>query len=159
MEHYGFEEFKTLDKGKSFMTKGEISGEKVILLKPQTFMNLSGMPTQAVSSYFKIERQDVIAIYDDAVIEYGAMRIREDGSAGGHNGVKSLIEHLGGDDFIRIRLGIKPVKAFPGELYYYVLGKSTVDEQIGLTNTIEEVPKAIETFIKEDIKVAMNKYN
>jgi len=158
-KHYNFEDFKTLDKGKSLMTKGEIAGEKVILLKPQTFMNLSGVPTQAVASYFKIDRQDVIAIYDDAVIDYGRLRIREDGSAAGHNGVKSLIEHLGGDDFIRIRLGIKSGVPFPGALEDYVLGKSDATEQENLNNIIKKIPEAIEILLKEDIKVAMNKYN
>jgi len=158
-KHYNFNSFKTFDKGKSIMTKGEISGEKVILLKPQDFMNLSGIPTQAVANYFKIDRRDVIAIYDDVVIEYGSMRIREGGSAAGHNGVKSLIKHLNGDDFVRIRLGIKSGTPFPGALEDYVLGKSDSTEQESLNNTIQKVPEAIEILISENIRVAMNKYN
>jgi len=158
-EHYGFDDFKTLDKGKSLMTKGEIAGEKVVLVKPQTFMNLSGVPTQAVASYFKIDRKDIIVVYDDADIEFGAKRIRSEGSAGGHNGIKSLIEQLGGDDFVRIRLGIKPDVPFKGALEDYVLGKPDAIQQASLKSTITEVPATIEALLKEGIKVAMNKYN
>ncbi|MBN2307099.1 aminoacyl-tRNA hydrolase [Candidatus Peregrinibacteria bacterium] len=148
-EHFGMEEFKSLDKGKSLMTKGEIAGEKVILIKPQSYMNLSGIPTAAVASYFKIDRKDIIAIYDDADIESGTLRVRQEGSAAGHNGVKSLIEELGGDDFVRIRLGIKPEKPFPGALEDYVLGKLTKDEQSVLTRVLDQLPEVIEKVIKE----------
>ncbi len=158
-EHFGMEAFKTLDKGKSLMTKGEIGGEKVILLKPQTFMNLSGVPTQAVASYFKIDRKDIIAIYDDAEIDLAAVRIREEGSAGGHNGVKSLIEHLGGDDFIRVRLGIKPKKPFPGALEDYVLGNLTEGEKAALAQVFDGLPGLIGKLFTKDIKVVMNEYN
>ncbi len=158
-EHYDFEDFKTLDKGKSLMTKGEIAGKKVILLKPQKFMNLSGVVAQAVASYFKIKLEDIIAIYDDADIAFDTMRIRGDGSAGGHKGVKSLIEHLGGKDFVRIRLGIKPEKPFKGELEDYVLGKLTKTQKASLESTIDEVLAALETLLKEGIEVAMNRYN
>ncbi|MDH5597157.1 MAG: aminoacyl-tRNA hydrolase [Candidatus Peregrinibacteria bacterium] len=158
-EHYGFEPFKSLDKGKSEMTKGEIAGEKVILLKPQQFMNLSGIATQAVAGYFKIERPDIIAIYDDADIEFGKLRIRTDGSAGGHNGVKSLIEQLGGDDFMRVRLGIKPETPFPGALEDYVLGKLDADQLVSLNEKIKDLPNIIESIIIDGPELAMNKFN
>jgi len=147
VEHYGFEPFKSLDKGKSEMTKGEIAGQKVILLKPLQYMNLSGIATQAVAGYFKIERPDIIAIYDDVDIEFGSVRIRKDGSAGGHNGVKSLIQELGGEDFIRIRLGIKPATPFKGALEDYVLGKLDADQLASLTTTTIDLPNLIETLI------------
>jgi len=158
-QHYHFEEFKTLDKDKSLMTKGEIAGEKVVLLKPTQFMNLSGIATAAVAQFFKIPRTDIIAIYDDVAIPTGQLRIRPEGSAGGHNGVKSLIEKLGGDDFIRMRLGIKPEKTFPGGLADYVLGKFTEDEKIAADQVIESLPQVLEFLLKQGIEEAMNQFN
>ena len=158
-EHYGFGPFKTLDKGKSLTAKGEIAGEKVILMKPQSFMNLSGVPTQALAAYFKIGRQDIIAVYDEAELPFGQLRIRTDGSAGGHNGVKSLIEQLGGDDFIRVRLGIKPDVPFKGALEDYVLGKPDAVQKASLNHVIHGLPEVIETLLGEGAEVAMNRYN
>ncbi len=158
-EVFDFDDFKTLDKGKSLMTKGEMGGDKVILLKPQTFMNLSGVPTQAVASYFKINRKDIIAVYDDADIDLSTIRIREEGSAAGHNGIKSLIEHLGGDDFTRVRLGIKPEKPFPGVLEDYVLGNLTEDEKAALDQVFKKLPGIIEKLAQGKIEEAMQDYN
>ena len=158
-EHYGFDAFKSLDKGKSLMSKGEITGKQVILLKPQTYMNLSGVAAQAVASYFKIPREDIIAVYDDVEIESGSLRIRQEGSAGGHNGVKSLIEHLGGDDFSRIRIGIKPDIPFRGALEDYVLGKPDAVQQAAISHLIHGLPEVLETLLGEGIELAMNKYN
>jgi len=158
-EHYGFDAFKTLDKGKSMTCKGDIKGEKIILMKPQNFMNLSGIPIGALAGYFKIDRKNIIAVYDDVDIPFGTMRIRDSGSAGGHNGVKSLIENLGGDDFVRVRLGIKPDTPFMGALEDYVLGKLDGIQKAGLVNTISGIPAVIETIMKDGVDVAMNKYN
>ncbi len=158
-QHYFFEEFRSLDKGKSLMTKGEIDGEKVILLKPTQFMNLSGIATAAVAQFFKIPRSDIIVIYDDVDIPTGQLRLRTDGSAGGHNGIKSLIEKLGGADFIRLRIGIKPEKSFPGELSDYVLGKFTEDEQAAANQVIDQLPSLIEFLLKEGVQKAMNQFN
>lgn len=158
-EHYGFEPFKTLDNGKSLVTKGEITGEKVILMKPQSFMNLSGIPTQALAAYFKIDRKDIIAIYDDVDIESGTLRIRQEGSAAGHKGVKSLIEALDGDNFVRIRLGIKPEKPFPGALEDYVLGTLKTKEKKQIDVVLEGLPSLIEGIIEGKIEEMMNRYN
>lgn len=157
-KHYFFEEFKSLDQGKSLMTKGEIGREKVILLKPTQFMNLSGVATSAVAQYFKIPREDVIVIYDDVDIPTGQLRLRAEGSAGGHNGIKSLIEKLGGNDFIRVRVGIKPEKPFPGELSDYVLGRFTEGELAGVLQVIDQLPEVLELLLKEGIKEVMNRY-
>ncbi len=158
-EHFGFDEFKTLDKGKSLMTKGEIDGQKVILLKPQSFMNLSGIATQAVTSYFKIDRQDIIAIYDEAEIPLGTLRVRPEGSAGGHNGVKSLIQELGDNDFKRVRIGIKPDKPFPGALEDFVLGRLTEDEHAAFAQVFDKLPSLIEKLLTGDMQSVMNEYN
>jgi PTH1 family peptidyl-tRNA hydrolase len=156
---FNFDEFKTLDKGKSLISKGTIAGEQVILLKPQTFMNRSGVPTQAVASYFKIDRPDIMAIYDEAEIPLGKLRIRKEGSSGGHNGVKSLIEQLGGDDFIRIRIGIKPEKPFPGELEDYVLGIMTDEEKNEINPILNQLPELIEKLMKGHLEEVMQRYN
>jgi len=158
-KHYFFEAFKSLDKGKSLMTKGEIAGEKVILLKPTQFMNLSGLATAAVAQFFKIPREDIIVIYDDVAISTGEIRLRSEGSAGGHNGIKSLIEKLGGNDFSRIRLGIKPDKPFPGELSDYVLGRFTEDELAGVLQVIDDLPEVVEFIIRDGLQEAMNRFN
>ena len=111
---YGADEFKKTDKFKALLSECIIEGEKVILAMPQTFMNLSGQSLVALMSYYKIPLEDVIVIYDDADIPYGALRIRIDGSAGGHNGIKSIIKETGKQEFTRIRLGIKPPESFKG---------------------------------------------
>lgn len=158
-EYFDMDEFKTLDKGKSLMTKGEIAGEQVILLKPQTYMNLSGVPSAAVAHYFKINRNDTIVIYDDADIELGTLNIRKKGSAAGHNGVRSMIEHLGGDDFIRIRLGIKPNKPFPGDLEDYVLGSLSEEEMAALNPIFKKIPALAEALVKGNVEEVMRDHN
>ena len=158
-KHYHLEEFKSLDKGKSLTTSGEIEGEKIILLKPTQFMNLSGIAAAAVAQFFKIPYTDIIAIYDDVAIPTGQLRIRPEGSAGGHNGVRSLIEKLGGDDFVRFRIGIQPEKPFPGELSDHVLGRLTEDELVAANQVIERLPKALEVVLSEGVKEAMNRFN
>ena len=91
-------------KFKSVYGEGFIGGEKVILLKPTTYMNLSGESLRAIMDFYKLSNEDVLVLYDDISLEVGRIRIREKGSAGGHNGIKSIIAHLGSDIFSRIRL-------------------------------------------------------
>lgn len=93
-------------KFKGLYAKIKVEGEDVILLKPQTYMNLSGESVSEVMKFFKIDKEDVLVIYDDLDLPVGKIRIRANGSAGGHNGIKSLIAHLNGQDFKRIRIGI-----------------------------------------------------
>ncbi|MGN1171657.1 MAG: aminoacyl-tRNA hydrolase, partial [Lachnospiraceae bacterium] len=116
-------------KHKAVIGKGYIDGQKVILAKPQTFMNLSGESIRELIDYYKVdETSELIVIYDDISMDVGQLRIRKKGSAGGHNGIKNIIAHLGHDEFLRIKVGVgeKP-KGY--DLADYVLGHFTQDEQ------------------------------
>jgi len=127
--------------------KGEIgsthvNGEKVILLKPTTYMNLSGESVQAVMDFYDLINEDIIVIYDDLDMEVGKIRGREKGSAGGHNGIKSMILHLAGEEFKRFKIGIgKPSYGKPTD---YVLGKFTVEEIDYIGPAILSVVRACE---------------
>ncbi len=142
-EHFGLEPFKFSEKHKAEVASGEIAGEKVILAKPQTFMNLSGQAVASIAQFYKIPSPEVIVIYDEADLPLGTVRVRSSGSAAGHKGVQSIIDHLGGE-FTRIRLGIQPEKPFPGALEDYVLGKWTAEEMEALEEVIQKLPKLIE---------------
>lgn len=159
MKELGFDEFKKLDKYKTLISEGQISGEKVLLIKPQTFMNLSGQTVSNLANFYKTSTEDIIVIYDDVDINYGSVRIKPEGSAGGHNGIKSIIEKLGAKEFIRIRLGIKPLQDFKGDLADYVLGKLTKVESEKLEEITWNLPKIIESLIKEGVEDTMNKFN
>ena len=145
-------------KHKAIIGEGTIAGEKVVLAKPQTFMNLSGESIKEIITWYKIPNENVIVIYDDISMPTGSVRIREKGSAGGHNGIKSIIQHLSSDVFPRLKIGIN---AKPDEynLADYVLGKFTPDEQKILFETFWKVSDAVTEFISSDVKTAMNKYN
>jgi len=133
-----------------------IEGEKVILLKPSTYMNLSGESIRSVMDFYKIKEEDVLVIYDDISLEVGRLRIRDKGSAGGHNGIKSIISHMGTEEFGRIKIGVGQPK---GDLVKYVLGNFAKEESQILDKVLEAVVLAMEVIIKDDVKEAMNKYN
>lgn len=146
-------------KHKALIGKGVLGGDKVILVKPQTYMNLSGESIREVCDYYKVDPEnDLIIIYDDVSLDVGKLRIRGKGSAGGHNGIKSIISHLGTEKFNRIRVGIgdKP-KGY--DLADYVLGHFTKEEQSILDDAGLKMPKAIECIVNEGIESAMNKFN
>ena len=113
-------------KFKGVIGEGFIGNEKVILLKPTTYMNLSGESIREVINFYKIDDSGIIIIYDDISLEVGKLRIREKGSAGGHNGIKSIIAHLGGDVFPRIKIGVGQPK---GDLVSHVLGRFNKEEE------------------------------
>ena len=137
---------------------GEIEGQKVILLKPQTFMNESGKSIVKFKNFYKIPEDNCLIIYDDIDLEKGTIRIRKKGSAGSHNGMKSVIEHLGTENFPRLRVGIGSPE-FKNDLINFVLGKVTKEEQKMLDQGIEKAKEAAIDFIKNGIEIAMNKYN
>ena len=145
-------------KHKGAYGKGKIEGQSVILLKPMTFMNLSGESVSAVANYYKIEAQDIIVIYDDINLDVGRLRIREKGSAGGHNGIKNIIAHLGTDMFPRIRVGVgmKPKKM---DLADYVLSRFSEDERATMEQEYEWACDAVALMVRDDIAKAMNDYN
>ena len=135
---------------------GEIENEKVILLKPQTYMNDSGISISEAKNFYKIPNDKIIVVYDDVDIEVGKIRIREKGSANTHNGMKSVVEHLGTREFARIRVGI-------GEndknIIQYVLEKIDKFDRQELDKGIEKAGLAVAEILKNNIQTAMNKYN
>ncbi|MBQ9989445.1 MAG: aminoacyl-tRNA hydrolase [Lachnospiraceae bacterium] len=146
-------------KHKALIGKGVIDGKKVILAKPQTYMNLSGESIRALVDYYKIEEeQELIVIYDDISLDVGQLRIRKKGSAGGHNGIKSILAHLGHDVFPRIKVGVgdKP-KGY--DLADYVLGRFSREEAVIMEETAETAVRAIREIIAGNIDGAMNTYN
>jgi len=146
-------------KFKAVFGDGIIGGEKVILVKPQTYMNLSGEAIREIASFYKVDVSDIIVIFDDISLETGRIRIREKGSAGGHNGIKSIIYQLNSDQFPRIKLGIGAPPHADFELVDYVLGKFTPDEIKVLEPVLLDTADAVECIIKNGIDSAMNKYN
>lgn len=146
-------------KHKAIYGRGMIEGEKVILAMPQTFMNLSGESVRELVDYYKCDPSDVIVAYDDIDLAVGKLRIREKGSAGGHNGMKSIIKHLGGDTFPRIRVGIGGEKHPGQDLADYVLGHFKDDEKELLSDALDKAEKAAELFAQDEFSEAMNKYS
>ncbi|GAB4214457.1 MAG: aminoacyl-tRNA hydrolase [Synechococcales cyanobacterium] len=131
---------------------------KVRLLQPQTYMNLSGQSVQAVLNWYKWDPASILVIYDDMDLPLGKMRLRQQGSPGGHNGIKSLIQHLGSDTFPRIRLGV----GHPGgkkEVVKHVLGGFTPEEKPCLQAVLSAAEEAVETILTQDFTVAMNRFN
>lgn len=146
-------------KHKALLGKGVINGTKVILVKPLTYMNLSGEAVRAVIDYYKVdEEEELLVIYDDISLDVGQLRIRKKGSAGGHNGIKNIISHLGHDTFKRIKVGVgeKP-KGY--DLADYVLGHFGADEQITLKEGMENVDGAVNLILEDKTDEAMNHYN
>ena len=146
-------------KHKALIGKGMINGNKVILVKPQTYMNLSGESVRSLVDYYKIEEEEeLVVIYDDISLDVGQLRIRKKGSAGGHNGIKNIISHLGHDVFPRIKVGIgnKPKEY---DLADYVLERFRKDELTVMDGAAENAQKAIEEIISGEIDGAMNRFN
>ena len=146
-------------KHKALIGKGIIEGQKVILAKPQTYMNLSGESIREMVDFYKIdETRELIIIYDDISLKPGQLRIRLKGSAGGHNGIKSIIQHLGGQEFLRIRVGVgeKPVGY---DLADYVLGPFTGDDKLEIEDAKDRAAKAAAMMVGGEAEKAMNEYN
>ena len=146
-------------KHKALYGKGMIEGRKVILAKPQTFMNLSGESVRELIDFYKIdEAKELIVIYDDISLEPGQLRLRAKGSAGGHNGLKNIIAHLGGQEFGRVKVGIgeKP-KGY--DLADYVLGHFSKEERQKMDASLERAADAVVRILVDDMASAMNEYN
>ncbi|MGH4121835.1 MAG: aminoacyl-tRNA hydrolase [Clostridium sp.] len=133
-----------------------ISSQKVILLKPSTYMNLSGESAQQAASFYKIPSENIIIVYDDISLDVGKLRIRSKGSAGGHNGIKSIIASMASDVFPRIKIGVgQPEKSRVS----YVLGRFGSEDRILVEKTFEASIKAVETIIAKGSTEAMNEFN
>lgn len=135
-----------------------VLNEKVILLKPQTFMNLSGESVKEIMDFYKIPIDNLLIIYDDIDVEKGKIRIRKKGSAGSHNGMKSVVENLNTSEFARIRIGIGQPE-YKEDMVNYVIGFVPKEEQILLQKGVEEAANAIEEILKNGVDSAMNLFN
>lgn len=147
--------FKQEKKLKSLITKFKLNNEDVVVIKPLTYMNLSGEAVSAVMNFYKIEIKDILIIYDDISIDLGKVRFRDSGSDGGHNGIKSIIQHLGTNKFDRLKIGIGPQPNLPSEAY--VLQNFTKEE----LDSLKEIFKKpmIEDYIQNGVEKSQNTYN
>ena len=146
-------------KHKAVIGKGIVAGQKAVLVKPLTYMNLSGESVRSVIDFYKVdEKSELIVISDDVSLDMGQIRIRKRGSDGGHNGLKNIIMHLGHDEFIRVRMGVgeKPPRM---DLADYVLGHFSAKEREVMNEGARTATLAIETIIAEGPDAAMNRYN
>lgn len=137
---------------------GTIEGEKVILVKPQTYMNLSGVAIRQFKNFYKIENEKIIVIYDDLDIEPGVLKIRKQGGPGTHNGMKSVVHELQTENFPRLRIGIG-MPQYKNDLLNYILTRIPKDDYAILEEAITAAAEAIPVIIKDGIDTAMNKYN
>ena len=146
-------------KHKALTGKGMINGQKVILVKPLTFMNLSGESIRPIVDYYKIDvSTELIVISDDISLPPGQIRVRKKGSAGGHNGLKNIIQHLGSEEFQRIRIGVGE-KPAGYDLADYVLGHFSKEEQPLIREGVEKAMKAAAMMLEGDVDRAMNEFN
>lgn len=145
-------------KHRALCGKGIIEGEKVILIKPQTFMNLSGESIRPAMNFYKLEAHEIIVIYDDISLAPGQLRIRQKGSAGGHNGIKNIIAHLGTQEFSRIKVGVgaKPEEM---DLAAYVTSRFSQGEQKLMEEAFRDAAAAAVAMMTEGTERAMNMFN
>lgn len=141
---------------KGLVGRGVVFDEDVYILKPQTFMNLSGTSVREIVNYFKIDISDIIVVYDDMALPVGSIRLRPGGSSGGHKGMQNIIEHLGTEDIKRIKVGI-------GEPEYdaidYVLGKPNKEEKELIDEAINNAVEALKMILRKNFDIAMNQFN
>lgn len=146
-------------KHKGLLGAGYLNGQKIILVKPLTYMNLSGECIREVLDYYKVDGStNLIVIHDDISLEPGIIRVRKKGSAGGHNGLKNIIQHLGKDQFVRIKVGVGE-KPAGYDLADYVLGHFDREEQVLMKKVSEEVCEAVQMILEKGPDAAMNVYN
>lgn len=146
--HYKLPEFSFNKKTNSFISKGEIEGKRTVLAMPQTYMNHSGIAVRALLDFYKLTVKDIIVIHDDKDIPLGETRIQTNRGPAGHNGIKSIIEHLGTQDFTRIRVGVAPTETGSiQDTASFVLGKFTTSEKKVLNEVTENIIKELETLL------------
>ncbi len=148
----------TLDKQKRCeITEGYINSEKIVFIKPQTYMNLSGESVRMVLSFYKINQSDMIVVYDDMDLETGKIRLRPEGTSGGHKGMQNIIDHLGNNCIKRIRLGIS--KSNTSQTIDYVIGAFSKEERITMDLIFDKAYKILEDMITLSFEQAMSRYN
>lgn len=145
------------EERKALVAKERIKGEKVILAKPQTFMNKSGVSVQQLADYYNLDTADILIIYDDLDLDVGQLKIKPQGGHGGHNGIRSVINLLGSKNFARVRIGIgRPEYRSVKD---YVLSKFSSEEEEEIDQVLRSGVKAVEYFLDSNLDQAMNKYN
>ncbi len=144
-------------KHQAYVATYVYNGEKHFLIKPTTYMNNSGIAVRAVMSYYKLTSDDIFVIYDDLDIPLASIRIRKNGSAGGHNGIKSIIAHIGTTNFARMRIGIQKEKET--DTIDYVLSKFSKKEMVQISDTLTKMPNIIDDLLKNGVDYIMNHYN
>ena len=149
--------FRENSRLKCFMTNLRNGLDDYLIIKPTTFMNLSGEAVRAVIDYYKIPMEDVLIVYDDLSLELGKIRFRANGSDGGHNGIKSVIQHLGTQNIARLKIGIGPQPNIPSEVF--VLQNFSKEELDLLKPVLTKAKDAITCYFKEGIATAQNRYN
>jgi PTH1 family peptidyl-tRNA hydrolase len=153
-------EFKKIKSYDSLISRGKINNHNLMLVKPQTYMNLSGKSVSKIVSYYRISFQDLLIVYDDLNLELGQIRIRKRGSAGGHKGVESIIQYLNSEDIPRLRIGIgKPSINSNFDYASYVLSNFNDNEKDKISEVIQLSTEAIKTVIEDGLEKAMRKYN
>lgn len=146
------------NKHKAIFGTGYIGSEKVILAMPQTFMNLSGESVRSLADFFKIPSTNILVIFDDISLDVGQLRIRKKGSAGGHNGIKSIIQHLGTEEFPRIKIGVGE-KPQGWDLADHVLARFPEEQEEAVRQSLVDTTYACEKIMEDSIDAAMNIYN
>ena len=147
-------------QGQARIGLGEVVGSKVVVARPQTFMNLSGQSVSRLVKKFNINLNNLLVIHDDLDLSLGKIRIRQGGGSGGHKGVDSIISELGSQDFLRLRVGIgRPAEISETDIIAYVLSDFTSDEKQTIASVIPRVSEAILCLLTEGLTAAMNKYN
>ena len=148
----------TRPEAKSYVGLGSLAGEEVVFAKPQTMMNLSGVAVRMLLERYELEPAQLIVLVDEVDLPWGSLRIRERGSAGTHNGMKSVIRSIGTDEFLRLRLGIGPEKIW-GDLSDYVLAPMGRTEREIATQMIDDAASAVELILKEGVSKGMSRFN
>jgi PTH1 family peptidyl-tRNA hydrolase len=144
-------------QNKAVVGDGRLYGRSVLLVKPQTYMNRSGDAVGPLARYYRVAPENVVVVYDDIDLSLGTIRLREQGGSGGHNGMKSIIQHLG-QDFPRLRLGVgRPTGRMPPAAY--VLQDFGAEEEAVVDAMLDQAVQALETFLKEGIELAMSRHN
>ena len=156
-QEFGAGNVKT--KNKAQIMDCRISGKRVLLVKPQTYMNLSGEAVGPLARYYKVAPQNVFVIFDDISLPVGGIRLRKKGSAGGHNGIKSLISNLGGEDFPRLKIGVGAKPHPDADLKNHVLGGIPKNELPDFEKALQNTVLAVEEMLTSGIESAMNKFN
>ncbi len=155
----GFEGFKTSAGFKAEVSEGKIGGAKLVLMLPTTYMNGSGEAVQPAAEFWKIAPDEILVVFDDKDLPLGKLRLRAGGSAGGHNGMRSVIERLGTEDVPRLRVGTGTERAVRADAARFVLGKFSPAERKAIKEAEERAAEAVETALREGLTAAMNKYN